>query len=216
MSDVLTRYYANNGQSVNFNINTEKCKNESIAKQRHTYNKLINNPHLLKSTEKALHKSFGIKEYEAITYTAASRISMPSLHCDMGVSNHIVDIEKKEMEYLDQSVEIEQLTHDQKMKGKELITKYNIFHNKVYQKQRNNKTTFITDEKKAKKIIRNVTKLKHKDKSNFKIHEKKMLKYGVYQNRYYHNIEGKQAFTTCSNSNSNLNIVKTGKKLQNT
>eukprot|EP01084_Bolivina_argentea_P032617 60354_1 len=30
MSDVLTRYYANNGQSVNFNINTEKCKNGAL------------------------------------------------------------------------------------------------------------------------------------------------------------------------------------------
>eukprot|EP01084_Bolivina_argentea_P063221 115471_1 len=70
-------------------------------------------------------------------------------------------------------------------------------------KKANTLKKYNTKNLKSKKM--DIEKLHHKKKSNVKRHEKKMLKYGVYQNRYYHNIEGKQAVKYRKNWN---NITK--------
>lgn len=182
---------------------------ESIAKQREIYKYYTKNAHLLKSDDSALKKSKGIKAFGPVTYTSASRITPPSMHGDMGDITHRIDIDVKETEFLSDETKIDQLIKKERNEFNKNKAKYMEIKKKIIRKCNNNDTRYKCDQREAtklslklennKKIIRNLL-IKKEDIKHIPDHknihnkyQRAMLKYGVYKNKYYQNIEGKQA-----------------------
>eukprot|EP01084_Bolivina_argentea_P254826 428492_1 len=193
---------------------------ESIEKQRQIYNQVIEQCTTTKAKEKALQKSKGIKGHKSpATYTCASRIIPPSMHCGMGLVTNFIKHEKKEVEYLSGNVDINAIINEEQNTLTALKGKWRKAHSQLITKLNNGKTTYKTINKecetlkvkanKQKKIIQKLIN-KKKDIDSFDTngdspivtYEGKMDEYKVYDNTFHKNIEGKQAVKYQQNWNN--------------
>eukprot|EP01084_Bolivina_argentea_P043683 80461_1 len=184
---------------------------ESIEKQRNIYNDFMENAKTKTEKANVLKISKGIKGHKApATFTSASRVVPPSMHCGMGLSSHLIDIEQKEMKFLSNESDIDIVIQDEKNKLESFKNKYRKARVELNKKLNDGKTTYKTIAKtcnqlkikmdRAKNIIPKLIQKKKEvrlcrsgNKTVIEIYQKRMKKCGVNDNKYFKNIEGKQS-----------------------